>query len=397
MSEWSHSSSTSSTSATSPEPTTTTPVSVSEYDADLPPAEHHDNRKRKWGMLLAGSLGVFLVGGILFQIFRAEPGAAGPDDNGGQNTTAAGESRLSTVLARVDQHNITWREVAEECMARYGRDVLENIINRTIIQQACARRGITITKQEVLNEVRRIAKKFNLTPENWYQMLQAERGISPVQYHRDIIWPMLALKKIAGKKIKVNEEDMRLGFEKHYGPRVKAKMIMFENMRRAREVHNKLLQHPQDFERLAQRHSIEPNSRALGGDIPPIPRHSGNKKLEEAAFKLRPGEISPVVQIGFNRFVILKSEGRTEPKISNLDEVRHELYSQLLEEKTQQAVAQIFDKLKREARVDNFLTGSSTGIRQASGKKTDKTTGSARIRSNYPLPKRKPKKPGPIK
>lgn len=379
MSEWNHS---------SPAETNSAPPTVSQLISQ----HSAQNRRRKWGLLVAGSLGVLLLGGILFQIFRAEPGEAGADGNPAA-TPAGGQTVPTTVLARVNDYNIIWREVADECVARYGRDVLENIINRTIIQQACARRNITVTNAEVISEVRRIAAKFNLTPENWYQMLQAERGITPVQYHRDIIWPMLALKKIAGTKIQISEKELRHGFEKHYGPRVKAKMIMFDNQRRAAEVHAELLRHPEDFERLAQRHSIEPNSRALGGEIPPIPRYSGNKKLEEEAFRLRPGEISPLIQIGFNRFVILKCEGRTKPAITNLDEVRNQLYEQLLEEKTQQAVAQVFDKLKREARVDNFLTNTSTGIRQTSGTQP----GTARIRSTYPPANPAPRKRAPLK
>lgn len=332
-------------------------------------------RKRKWAILAAGSLGIVLIGGILFQIFQAESGQAGA-----QNAPAANEDGQSTALARVDGNVITWRQVADECVARHGKEILDNLINRTIIQQACAERKIVVTNTEVANEVRRIAAKFKLEPENWYQMLQAERGISPLQYHRDIIWPMLALKKIAGTKVTVTKEELQKAFTRDYGPRVKARIIMLDNLRRARDVHAQVIRNPNDFGRIAQKHSIEPNSRALGGEIPPIPRYGGNEKLEEAAFRLKKDEISPVVQIGFNRFVILMSDGRTEQKIENIREVYEELHSRLVEEKTQTNVAQVFEKLRREARVDNFMTNTSTGIKQASGTKAGKT----RIRGQYP-------------
>lgn len=379
MSEWTHSPST--------EQHHHTAATVSGPSTSVAPSE----RKRKLAMLVAGSLGLVLVAGILFQIFRAEPGEAGSDGGAGQDN--GGRATLDTTLGRVNGHNITWREVADECMDRYGRDILENMINRTIIQQACAKRQITVTNTEVLNEVRRIARKFNLTPQNWYQMLQAERGITPVQYHRDIIWPMLALKKIAGSEIKVTAEEMQKGFLRHYGSRVKAKVIMFDNIRRATEVHAEAMKNPSDFERLAQQHSIEPNSRALGGEIPPIPRYSGNQKLEEAAFKLRPGEISPVIQIGFSRWVILRCEGRTKQHITDINEVKETLYHDLLEEKTQQKVAQVFEQLRREAEIKNFLTGATTGIRQTSGNKA----GAARIRSAYPPPSGVRKKANPLR
>ncbi|MFQ5733413.1 MAG: peptidylprolyl isomerase [Planctomycetaceae bacterium] len=346
-----------------------------------PPSPSPSPVRRKLLLLVGGSVAVFLIGGILFQIFRPQSGAAGPDDGAARQKSR--RLSMSRVLAKIDGHPITWREVADECMRRYGRDVMDNLINRMIIQQACAKRRIVVTNAEVVAEVRRIAQKFNLTVENWYQMLQAERGITPQQYQRDVIWPMLALRKIAGTKVEITKRDMQEGFAREYGPRVKAKLIMVDNPRRAGKVHDEARRNPADFGRLAQRYSIEPNSRVLGGEIPPIRRFGGNKKIEDQAFRMRPGEISPVIQIG-KRFVILKCEGRTKPVVKSMSEVQQALYEQIKEEKTQAAVAQVFEKLKRETTVDNFLTGSRTGIQQASG--TKPAPGSTRISSPYALP-----------
>jgi foldase protein PrsA len=338
--------------------------------------------KRKLRLIAGGALAAVLIAGILFQFFRSKEGGAGADDPAGRQRRST-QMDGSTTLSRVDGYNITYDDVARECVERYGREVLENLINRTIIQQACAKRKIVVTRAEVANEVKRIAKKFDLSVENWHQMLQAERGITPLQYHRDIIWPMLALKKIAGTKVDVTDDELRKAFIREYGERVKARLIMLDNQRRALDVHGELTRNPQNFERLAQQYSIEPNSRALGGEIPPIRRYGGNEKLETAAFKLQKDEMSPVISIGRNRFVILKCEGRTRPYVNNIESVREELYTQIKEEKTQAAVARTFETLKRETTVDNFLTHQKTGIQQTSG---TQDAGSTRIRSPYPSP-----------
>jgi foldase protein PrsA len=262
-------------------------------------------------------------------------------------------------LARVGKDVIPWEVVAEECMMRYGDEILENIINRTIIFQACREKGIQVTKEEVDQEVARIAQKFNLTPDNWYSMLEAERNLTAMQYRRDVIWPMLALKKIAGNKIEVTEADLQKAFESAYGERVMAKLIMFDNFRHAQDVWGKAKTDPASFEKLAQEHSIEPNSKSLGGTIPPIRKHGGNKELEDKAFAMKVGEISPVIQVGASRFAILKCEGRTEPHVKAMTpEIRSELYKALLEEKTQETVANVFNSLKEVARVDNYLRGT---------------------------------------
>jgi foldase protein PrsA len=264
-------------------------------------------------------------------------------------------------MARVGREEIAYEMVADECVTRYGREVLDDLINRVIIQQACEQQGIAVSEEEVTAEVNRIAKRFNLEPAAWYQMLQAERNITPLQYRQSVIWPMLALKKLAGQQVDITEEEMNKAFVRNYGPRVKARLILLDNPRRARECWEKCSKTPDEFEKLAQEFSIDPNSRALGGTVPPIPRFSGNEALETAAFKLQPGEISGIIEIQSGRYAILKCEGRTDKVVDGIDEVRDSLYEELYEARTQQSVAEVFKKLKDNAKVDNFLAGTSTG------------------------------------
>jgi foldase protein PrsA len=238
------------------------------------------------------------------------------------------------------------------------------MINRLIIQQECEKQGIAVTESEIKSEVKEIADKFSLPIDAWYQMLKAERDISPDQYHRDIIWPMLALKKLAGQEITVTEEDMRIAFERDYGPRVKARLILIDgNLRRANQVWDECQRDPDNFDALAQKYSADPNSRPLGGVVPAIRRHSmppNQKQIEQAIFKLRPGEISSVLQTEQNRYMIVKCEGHTDPVVTDIKDVWTDLHATLVEEKTQQAVATIFEDLKGKAQVINYLTREST-------------------------------------
>jgi foldase protein PrsA len=236
------------------------------------------------------------------------------------------------------------------------------MINQMIIQQECQRRSITVSEAEVEQEVARVAKQFNLPLDAWYKMLEAERGLNRQQYHEDVIWPMLALKKLAGTDVQVTEQDMQIGFERDYGPRMKGRMILFEgNSRQAGEIWEKCQAAPDDFDRLAREFSADRNTRPLGGVIPPIRRHGGNPQVEAAAFKLQPGEISAVIQVAEKQYVILKCEGFTDPVVQDIKVVWNDLYSQLVEEKTQVAVAKVFSDIKQKAVVHNFLTRQTSG------------------------------------
>ncbi|GIX04153.1 MAG: hypothetical protein KatS3mg114_0022 [Planctomycetaceae bacterium] len=318
----------------------------------------------RWLVGIGGTVGIVAAGLLLMQTWRAPLGQAAAESSD-KNTPKRVE------VARVGKDVITYDMLARECVDRHGKEVLEDLINRTIIQQACEEHSITITEEQITMEVSRIARRFNLDPNEWYRMLQAERGVSPQQYRQNVIWPMLALKALAGEQVDISEEEMQRAFVRNYGPRVKAKMILLNNPRRARECWEKVAKDPDNFEKYAQEYSVDPNSRSLGGTIPPIPRYSGNDALEQAAFKLKEGEISGLIEISTGTYAILLCEGRTEPAQVTFDDVRDSLYEELLEQKTQQSIAKVFETLKKNARVDNFLTQTSTGpnrpFTQASG------------------------------
>ena len=328
--------------------------------------------KRRLIWIFGGAAAAVIAAGLLMQQFRPPAGQAADSQTAG--TARLGGVKAPDVMARVGKEAISRDAVANECIARHGREVLDDLIHRLVIQQACEAQQITVTEQEVSAEIEKIAKRFNLDVSQWMQMLQTERNISPMQYRTSVIWPMVALRKLAGEQVDLNEDEIKKAFIREYGPRVKARVIMVDNMRRANEAWEEANRNPDDFEKVAQKYSIDPNSRALGGQVPPIPRYTGNDNLEKAAFKLKEGELSGVVEIASGRWVILKCEGRTEPVVTDIETVRTSLVDQLTESKTQQAIGKVFEKIKEQTRVDNFLANTSTGPGPGAG-----PTGSAAI------------------
>jgi len=327
------------------------------------------SRGKRGTILISGTLITILAAGIGMQVWRAQTSKAAeqsPDAGAGRAVV----SRSDKPVGRVNGQAITYDELAQECILRHGSEVLQNIVNRTLIQQACSESGVTISDAEVNREIVRISKKFGLPVDQWEKMLQAERGLSPIQYRRDVIWPMLALRKLAGQEVKVTRKMLEEAYEDNYGPRVKARMLVQDNMRRAQEIWEKVRKNPEEFENYARDYSVEPNSRALGGTVPPIRRHSGaHEEIRKAAFKLKsPDEISGIIQVGVNQYVILKYEGMTEPIEHKPEDVEVTLHEELREREVQTMVAETFKKINETARIDNYLTGESKGpIDQTAG------------------------------
>jgi foldase protein PrsA len=322
--------------------------------------------RAKAALIVGGTVILFLVGAVAFQFLRPKVGAAQettPPSEAGRTNMRSNASRPA--LARVNGELIGYDSVADECMQRYGQEVLESFINRTVIDQACRKQGISITRAEVNEEIVKIAKKFDIDPANWLRIIQSERHLSELQYKEDIIWPMLALKRLAGNEVKITEEEMQHVFVREYGERVKARMIMCDKLQRAQDAWNLVMKDPSTFGKVARERSIEPTSKALDGQIQPIRRFAGNDNLEKEAFKLEEGHISGIIDVSTpeaRRYVILLCEGHTTPIVKSMDEpmIQEQVRKILTDEKTQVAVAKVFERLKKDAQIDNFLTNTSS-------------------------------------
>jgi parvulin-like peptidyl-prolyl isomerase len=266
----------------------------------------------------------------------------------------------------VNQRAISMKELTDECIERHGTDVLEGTINRHLIEQTLRKSKAEVTQKDIDAEVARAAISMGKTKPSgeadvqaWLDVITRQQGISTDLYLRDSVWPSVALKKIVGDNILITDDDLRKGFEANFGPRIRCRAIVLASLRKAQEVWEKARQNPtvDNFGKLAEDYSVEANSRALRGEVPPIQRYGGQPQLEKEAFDLQPGEISGIIQTGAT-FVILFCEGRTNPEKVEFKEVRADIYNDLREKKLRIAMARKFEEIKESAEVDNFLAGS---------------------------------------
>ena len=67
---------------------------------------------------------------------------------------------------------------------------------------------------------------------------------------------------------------------------------------------------------------------------------------------------SDLINVG-PTWVIIKCLGRTEPIVTDIEDVRDELQSHIREQKLRIAMAQEFEKIYASAQIDNFLAGTT--------------------------------------
>jgi len=280
----------------------------------------------------------------------AAPAAAAASQEQGQAQAQAQDK----LMALVNGAEIRRGQLAAECLSRHGSAVLETLVNRKIIEQSCARQGVTVTAADVDADIDAMSRRFNIPRDKWIELIQQERGISSRQYSDEIVWPMIALRRLAHASLEPSPEEIGQAFENQFGPAVKARIIVVRSRRDAEQVRAQALAAPDDFGAIARQRSVDVGSASANGWVQPIRRHSGDRAFEQVAFSLEPGAISEVVQVA-DQFIVVKCEGHLPGAGVKLEDVRDRIAEELRERKSRSASSELFRKLQEASTVENVL------------------------------------------
>ena len=262
-------------------------------------------------------------------------------------------AKIPKVVAVVNGKTISREQLADDCLARFGTVVLDNLLNKRLILQACEAKNIVITQQDVNDEIERTAGKFGLTTPLFLKAMQEERDVTPEQYASEITWPMLALRALAAEQIKVSEEEIEKIIQSEYGAKVQVRMLAVTDRQQAEQLRQQAVEQPETFRRLAKQYSEDAASASVDGLLPPIRRFGGDDDLEKFAFQLKPDEISPIFQVG-NLHVVLQCVRHlpaqpVSPQL--LPMIRQRIADEVRDARLGDAANQIFAELQKSSEV----------------------------------------------
>lgn len=279
-------------------------------------------------------------------------------------------------IAVINGEVITRAQLADECVVRKGEEILETLIARRLIEQALKARKLEVTAAEVDQEIDSVAQRVaGIGREAWLRTLDKERGISPIQYARDIIYPALALRKLASPLVQVTPVDLKNSFEAQYGDKLRCRMIMIDKVQKAKDIWEALRKNPAAFEKLAMEQSMDSGSRSLGGLLAePISRHAYPQPVSNAAFqqlvdgdpqdkdpthKPKDGDFTGPIQVAEATWVLLRRESviPAQGADANDPRVKKLTYDMIYEVKLKETMGLVMIQLMQSAAIDNKLTG----------------------------------------
>ena len=263
------------------------------------------------------------------------------------------------------------RSLNESQLANIKKGVLETLINRELLFQESQNKGIKIEDKEVNKQFDIVKKRF--PNENEYKAALQKMGISEAELKSQIKEGMAIQQFVDDylvQKVKVSEAEVKDFYENNpdmfkQPKQIKASHILIkfdiqadkstkdQANKKIKKIQKKL-EAGEDFTSLAKEFSEGP-SNIKGGDIGYFNRGQMVKPFEDAAFKLKPGEVSDIVETRFGYHLIKVVDKKSE-SVVNYENVKDKIVQYLKQAKKREVIKVDVEKLRQKAVIETFLT-----------------------------------------
>ncbi len=258
--------------------------------------------------------------------------------------------------------------------AQLKERMLKQLVGSALLYQESKKEGIKVDQKAVDERLEQWKKRFPNKEE--YKKALSNLNLSLPQMKEDIKRGMTIEKlivKIFVDKTTIPEKEIKAYYDSNSNlfkqpEQVRASHILIKVEPKAKESEKedalkkiKEVQEKQkkgdDFAKLAKDYSQGP-SNVKGGDLGYFKRGQMVPAFEEVAFKLKPGEVSDIVNTRFGYHLIKVVDKKPESTVP-YEEIEERIGQYLKQEKVQKEVKQLVEKLRKEAKVETFLKNES--------------------------------------
>lgn len=265
--------------------------------------------------------------------------------------------------------------------------IVSELIDRALIAQEAERRGLTIAPDKLATAEQRAIQQFG--GEQKYDEYLNGFHLSRTEY-REVIKSELygeLMRSELSKNLSVPEKEIIDYYEAHKGEpqfqqpeRITASHILIASRanlierqlkdekslsgdalaaavreeiarrrRRAEDLRRKAAS-GSDFAQLAKESSEDPGTREAGGSLGSFARDTHSKAFDEAAFKLKPGAVSDVVETEYG-FHVIKVFAHEIARVRTLEETTAEIRARLLSKRQAEELTNWLKEARRKATV----------------------------------------------
>lgn len=250
------------------------------------------------------------------------------------------------------------------------KNILENLINRELLFQESQKSGIKVDDAALDKQMTDVKKQF--PSEKELDMMMKRMNLTEesfkIRLRQDMTIQEFIDKQFVSK-IKISDEETKAYYDgnadKFKQPEeVKASHILIKTPEKADDTQKaearkkieavqKRLKKGEDFAAVAKEVSDCP-SKEQGGDLGYFAKGQMVKPFEEAAFAMKPGETSNIVETDFG-FHLIKVADKKAAGTRPYDSVKDSISGKMKQEKLQKDVTAYLDKVKESAKIERYL------------------------------------------
>jgi parvulin-like peptidyl-prolyl isomerase len=261
--------------------------------------------------------------------------------------------------------------------------IIAELIDRTLIEAEARRRNLSFTEERLESE--HLSRIEQMGGQELYRAYLNESDLTDEEFRQVVAGEIygLMLKQEFDKDVSVAQTDIRDFYNKEKSnpkleslfvepERVRASHILInarraqiaselqlesrvaDEMRKRRARASEILTRVKagaDFARIARENSDDPGTRASGGDLGLFTRNTHPQKFDEAAFALKPGQTSNIIETDYG-FHIIKVAEHWPSRLRSFDETRSAIEQQLLARARAERLTRWLEERRRAASIN---------------------------------------------
>lgn len=264
------------------------------------------------------------------------------------------EVEVDRIIPRLSFH----RNVTEEKRKNYYKKAIEEMINHELQYQDALAKGIKADQNLIDSQAEQFKKRF--ITEKEYTAFLEKRKLSEdaIKKHleKDMLIQLITAKVIT-EPSKISEDELK----KYYTENInkfkqpesyRLRLISVKEEKKAKDILEKLKQ-GENIEELASTMS-EDAYRVKAGDTGFVHKGRMHSELEEAASKMKVGEISEILKVQ-GMYYIIKLEDKKPEHTVSFDEIKEKLKKELEAKKAKEIKEKWITELKSKAKIEILM------------------------------------------
>jgi peptidyl-prolyl cis-trans isomerase C len=282
------------------------------------------------------------------------------------------------------------KEITKEDEELLKQKVLDQLIAQKLLLQEAKKRNIKVTKRELEEGIKTVKSRF---PSDQMFMLELKKeNLTEKQFQKQIEEQIMVLKLVdevvRSKMVQPTEKDAKELFNKivkliekkdtrlqgneddelkllaqlvqrYFDKQVRVRHILIRvdpnaSQKEKEEAKKKIMDiksridKGEDFATLAQKYSEDPGSKDRGGDLGFIARGDTLEEFEKAAFSLKEGQVSDIVETKYGYHIIKVIEQRPK-RTPDFEQIKDDLLQYLTRKNAERIYDEFVENLKKKA------------------------------------------------